>query len=123
MGVEQIIVADTYNYDRTVEQLREAIEFEGPALVVARRPCQLFPKKQRHETHYVVIEEECTACAQCFRIGCPAIYDSGKRNPKGLAIAAIDPDQCTACSLCEQVCKFDAIVPASQVENEEGVPA
>lgn len=119
MGIKKMIIADTYDYDTTLEQVKEAIAFEGPSVVIARRPCQLFPQKQKPIGKFVVNEDKCTGCGNCLKIGCPALSDSGKKTEKGLSITAIDPISCTGCSLCEQICKFDAIVSV----QEEGVTA
>ena len=116
LGVKKLVVADTYNFDTTLAQLREAIEYEGTSVVIARRPCALFPKKKKTDP-YVVLDDVCNGCGACFRIGCPAIADSGKRTGKGLAIAEIDPAACTGCELCVQVCPVDAIIPLSKREE------
>ncbi len=107
-GVTDLTVADTYNYDETLAALKEAIDFDGVSVLIARRPCMLFPKKFRPNPMHVT--EDCNGCAACFKIGCPAIYDSEQRTSKGMAIAAINPTACTGCTICEQVCKVDAIV-------------
>jgi len=115
MGIKHLTVADTYNYDKTVEQLKAAIEFDGPSVIIARKPCALFPKKKKIDP-YVVLNDVCNGCGACFRIGCPAISNSGKTTEKGLTIAMIDPDACTGCTLCQQVCPVDAIVPMTREE-------
>jgi indolepyruvate ferredoxin oxidoreductase alpha subunit len=116
MGVKHVTVADTYNYDKTLEQLREAIEYEGPSVLIARKPCALFPSKKRPDP-YFVIADVCNGCGACFRIGCPAIKNSGEKTAKGLVIAEIEPDACTGCTLCQQVCPVDAIVSMSEAEE------
>lgn len=118
MGVKHVEVADTYNFEKTVQQLRAAIDFSGPSVLIARKPCALFPKKRKIDP-YVVKTDVCNGCGACFRIGCPAILNSGKKTAKGLAIAEIDPAACTGCTLCQQVCPVDAILPRSQAEEVE----
>jgi len=49
---------------------------------------------------------ECTACGQCIRVGCIALSMEGEGDGKH---AAIDPNFCAGCTVCAQVCKFDAI--------------
>ncbi|MCX5906549.1 MAG: 4Fe-4S dicluster domain-containing protein, partial [Deltaproteobacteria bacterium] len=54
----------------------------------------------------------CAGCRACLRLGCPAISwikedESGEKKRKGRA--AIEPFLCNGCSLCAQVCKFEAI--------------
>jgi indolepyruvate ferredoxin oxidoreductase alpha subunit len=50
-----------------------------------------------------VIAESCVGCKQCIReLGCPAIVlENGK--------VKIEPSLCFGCSICSQVCKFQAI--------------
>ncbi len=109
-GVKKLEVIDTYNLDEAIEQLKSAVEYEGPSVVIARRPCALFPRKLRPEPY--VVEADCNGCGACFRIGCPAILPSGtEKTEKGLPLAVIDPDTCTGCSLCAQVCPIDVIHP------------
>ncbi len=116
IGIKKITILDTYNYDKALEQLKESIEYEGPSVVIARRACALFPKKLRPSPY--VVEADCNGCAACFRIGCPAIMPSDtEKTPKGLAKAVIDPNACTGCTLCSQVCPIDVIHPI-HVEEE-----
>ncbi len=116
VGVQKLEVLDTYDYTNALDQLKSAIEFEGPSVVIARRACALFPKKIKPNAY--VVNEDCNGCGKCFKIGCPAIFDSGRKTKKGLAIAEIDPSACTGCTLCVQICPVDAIHPM-----EEEVPA
>ena len=46
--------------------------------------------------------DKCRSCRSCLRVGCPAIsMENGK--------AVIDRTQCVGCTVCAQVCPFDAI--------------
>lgn len=116
MGIQKVEIVDTYDYDEALKQIKSAIDFKGPAVVIAHRPCALFPKKAQIKPYYVK-EEPCTGCGLCLKIGCPALSASGKKTAKGLDIPVIDANVCTGCTLCVQVCKFDAIDPIS-VEEE-----
>ncbi|MBD3165202.1 indolepyruvate ferredoxin oxidoreductase subunit alpha [bacterium] len=114
IGIEHIVTLDTYDYDKALEQLKGAVQYEGPSVVIARQACALFPSKKRPQP-YVVLED-CNACAACFRIGCPAIFPSETEFHKKKPKAVIDPDACTGCTLCSQVCPIDVIVPLEQKE-------
>jgi indolepyruvate ferredoxin oxidoreductase alpha subunit len=50
--------------------------------------------------------EVCTACKQCLKVGCLALSMEGEGDERH---AAIDPNFCVGCTVCSQVCKFDAI--------------
>ncbi len=117
-GIKKLVITDTYDYETTLKELKEAIAFEGPSVVIARRPCALFPKKIKINP-YVVKDDPCTGCGLCLKIGCPALAISGKKTAKGLEIPVIDATVCTGCTLCVQVCKFDAIFPIHEIEESE----
>jgi indolepyruvate ferredoxin oxidoreductase, alpha subunit len=119
LGVQHMIVADTYDYNATLDQLKSALNHEGPSVLIARNPCALFPAK-RGVDPYTVVEDDCTGCGNCLRIGCPAISNSGKKTDRGLAIARIDPAACTGCTLCQQVCKDDAILELANLQTTRG---
>jgi len=72
-----------------------------------------------------VIEEKCTGCGICFRIGCPAILKSEELDEKSRKpLALIDPNQCTGCEVCLQLCPHDAIPTRDQIRMaEEKQPA
>jgi len=114
LGVEKVTVLDSYNFDNAVEELKKSIEFKGVSVLIARHECMLFPNKQRPNPY--MVNDDCNGCGACFRIGCPAIADSGEKTAKGLTIATIDPAACTGCTLCVQVCKPNAI---EQLVSEE----
>jgi MinD superfamily P-loop ATPase len=38
----------------------------------------------------------------------------------GGSVAVIDPDRCQGCGICEQVCRFDAIIPPSSARGKGG---
>ncbi len=109
VGIEHTAVVDTYNYEEAVDRVREAVEYEGPSVIIARQLCALFPKKIPIEPYY--IDDECNGCGACFRIGCPAIQPSGETTEKGLMKAIISESACTGCELCMQVCPIDVIHP------------
>jgi indolepyruvate ferredoxin oxidoreductase alpha subunit len=111
LGVQSVREVDPYDLEETKKVLKEEIEREAPSVIITNRPCMLFPNKIK-DNPYQVLAEKCTACGACFRVGCPAIYGSGKTNQKGKPIPEIDPVMCTGCSICAQVCPVDAIVPA-----------
>ncbi len=117
-GIKKLLICDTYDYDKTLADLKDAIAFEGPSVVIARRPCALFPRKVKIDP-YIVKDDPCTGCGLCLKIGCPALSITGRKTAKGLDIPMIDPTICTGCTLCVQVCKFDAIFQKSA----EGVTA
>lgn len=102
LGVEHVAVVDPINLRATERALREAIEHDGPSVVVARRPCALLVKSDKAPLE--VVDETCTACGECVALGCPAL----SKDPRS-AKAVIDPAQCVGCAMCAAVCTYRAI--------------
>ncbi len=101
VGIENVCVVDPYNLAETKEGIKNALEADGPAVVISRRPCALL-KTVKHNPPLKVNADKCKSCKMCMKIGCPAIsMKDGK--------AQIDFTQCLGCNVCSQLCKFGAI--------------
>jgi indolepyruvate ferredoxin oxidoreductase alpha subunit len=106
VGIEHVQVVDTWNRKQVVRAIRTALDADAPSVVIARGPCQRIPEmKQRKITPYFVDENLCTQCDACFTIWCPAIIRNERNFPE---IKAAD---CTACTVCAQMCPVEAIYP------------
>ena len=108
MGFKRVEKVSAYDLPELERVLKEALDADEPAVVIAGGPCRIAAKLTRAGT-YAVNADACKACGACFKLGCPAIV-------RGEAVAGgkrfksmIDPDQCAGCGLCPQVCKFSAI--------------
>ena len=103
-GVEHVKVVDTWQRKEVLRSIQQALANDGPSVVIAQGPCQQLPEMKRREViPYVVEEELCTQCEACFKVWCPAI----KRNENNFPY--IVANECTACTVCAQVCPTDAI--------------
>ena len=105
LGIEHVYTVDTYDLEAVYNLIKRESEREAPSVIIARRPCILLPemKKKKFEK-YEIIEDKCTGCQMCVKLGCPAIsFDKEKKK------ARIESTLCTGCSLCFQICKFGAI--------------
>ena len=85
-----------------VDQAVSALDAGQQPAIVTRRPCLLI-KRVKHDTGMCVVNaDKCKSCKSCLKVGCPAIsMENGK--------AVIDRTQCVGCTVCAQVCPFDAI--------------
>ena len=102
MGIERVRVVDPYDLAETEAAVKEEVAADGPSVIISRRPCALL-KSVKHAPALRVDPDKCRNCKTCVRIGCPAIsVKDGK--------VSIDASMCTGCSVCSQVCPFDAIV-------------
>ncbi|GMR11797.1 MAG: indolepyruvate ferredoxin oxidoreductase subunit alpha [Anaerolineae bacterium] len=112
-GVEHVQVVDTWNRKAVLGAIRKALAQEGPSVVISQGPCVRLPEmRQREIIPYYIDEELCTQCDACFKVWCPAIT----RTQDGFPV--IDAADCTACTVCSQVCPTDAIYPFA----EEALP-
>jgi indolepyruvate ferredoxin oxidoreductase alpha subunit len=103
-GVIHVSVVDTWQRKEVFRTLRKALSYKGPAVVIAQGPCQQLPEMKRRELIPFTVEEElCTQCEACFKVWCPAIKRTTNDFP------TIVPEECTACTVCAQVCPTEAI--------------
>jgi indolepyruvate ferredoxin oxidoreductase, alpha subunit len=125
LGIHHVATVDAYDVDGLETAYKELMAFDGPAVLVARRECALLPEIRKRWVPLEVVEGACTGCGICFRIGCPAILKSEEMDAKsGKPLALIDPDACTGCEVCAQLCPHDAILTRDQVRRaEEHQPA
>ena len=58
--------------------------------------------RQLHKTQCLIDQDKCRNCKSCVRTGCPALISTKDK-------VVIDTTSCTGCTVCKQVCPFDAI--------------
>ncbi len=107
LGVKHVQMIDPYDLTQTEQVVQQEMARPELSVVIAKRPCIL---DRRHGPEPApplkVIEEQCSACKICMKLGCPALTWQQEHNtPK----AHIDPQLCSGCKLCQQLCKFTAI--------------
>lgn len=98
VGVKFVREVDPYDFKASVEVAKEAMAFQGPAVVVMKRECVVIAKKQGK---LKVDPDLCTNCLVCVKqLGCPAMYIDD-----GVKIS----HNCNGCGLCAQICPQNAI--------------
>ncbi len=101
IGYRKVITVDPQDLDAMKAAIEEAASQE-PCAMVVRRQCVLIKRMPLEPALCHVDRDLCTSCRMCLRVGCPAIFFvDGK--------SMIDPNQCVGCTVCLQVCPFDAI--------------
>jgi TPP-dependent indolepyruvate ferredoxin oxidoreductase alpha subunit len=99
LGIEKVEVVDPYDVKGTTKVIREIMDYHGPSVIIAERPCPLLI--ERGPAREVL--KECNSCGVCVEaFGCPAISITSER-------AEIDPTLCYGCGVCEKICPFKAI--------------
>ena len=85
-GVKSVEVVDPYNLSEAEEAIRRALDFDGVAVVVARRECMLqVLRRERKWKEPVAVTDDCVGCGLCVQLGCPAItFQDGRLNCEGL---------------------------------------
>lgn len=99
---EHIKVVDPIKPAQLESVLKEELAYEGPSVIIARRPCALL-KYVKRDTYVKIDETKCKNCRACMAIGCPAISAAPGKKP------SVDPTLCTGCMLCAEMCRFGAI--------------
>lgn len=101
---ENIRVLNPYLQEETKKAVADAKAALEPFVIVTTEPCALLKDVQvKRKNSYVEINQElCKKCKTCVRTGCPAIFIRDGN-------VMIDREMCNGCTLCYQVCPFDAI--------------
>lgn len=107
VGIRRVRVVDPYDLSQCEEVIKEELAAPEASVVISRRPCALL-KYVKHKAPLTVDPDKCTGCKACMKIGCPAIsVTDGK--------AGVDATLCVGCSVCQQLCKFDALQAGEEV--------
>ena len=108
IGIGLVKTTDPVDLKETEEVFKEALQFEGVAVVITKHPCAMITdaenRKKGISVKYSINQEECTKCLICVKnFTCPAIYieKDGSVN--------INPLLCDGCGVCVQVCPKKAI--------------
>ncbi len=105
IGVPFVRTVDPYDVLGCVKTMKEAIDFDGVAVVISKCPCPLLLKKEKRlvKKTCTVDQDKCLRCYTCVRmIACPALIKKGEN-------VMVDPTQCIGCGMCGNVCPTKCI--------------
>ena len=105
VGFKKVLTVDPQDVKATEEAVEEAVlaVSEGtPVAIVTQRPCVLIKGLKIEKATCKVDESKCKKCKMCIKVGCPAVV---MREDSSF----IDDTLCIGCTVCQQVCPFDAI--------------
>ncbi len=104
LGVKNVQVVNIYDLKATKKAILEETNRDSVSVVVAKGPCILLDKyKNRKRLFKVVNSENCRKCHECLNLGCAAITIKEKGRIE------IDAELCIGCSICAQLCRYNAI--------------
>ncbi len=101
LGIRWVERVNPYALAETRRKVKEALAFEGPAVIIAQAPCVLLKSRTVSGEVLGVDAESCTGCGVCIGLGCPAlefVQDKARIN-----------DMCVGCGICAELCPADAI--------------
>lgn len=105
---ENIYIVNPLKLDEVNKALDETLIKDEPCVIITKWPCILKKFTQEDKEQFdlspkkcAIDQEKCKKCKMCVKTGCPAIYSGDT--------ITINEDSCTGCSVCAQVCPFDAI--------------
>ena len=101
VGAKFVETVDPYDVKRTTQVMKDAIAYDGVAVVISKCPCPLELKKRKmlESKRCVVNPEGCIKCYTCLKtVACPAIIKGADGS------VSTDPTQCIGCGMCANVC-------------------
>lgn len=110
LGIKNIRETDTYNQEKLISMIKEAVNEEGFKVVIAKHPCMLkFTREQRRKGVFnpvpaFIDNNKCTMIHECVSVfGCPSfqIQISGS--------VRVNKDLCIGDGSCLKTCKSSAI--------------
>jgi indolepyruvate ferredoxin oxidoreductase alpha subunit len=105
IGVKYIYSVDVEDVYRNTKIFQEAINYDGPAVVIFNGKCMIEFAREGHipKDHPIIDPALCNHCCICLTdFGCPAIYsEEGTMH--------IDPESCVNCGVCVSICPRNAI--------------
>ena len=109
MGVEHFFVVDPFEHEEATAVVEKALQLPGVKVILSRQECAIQAQRRGLKAGAVEVDAEaCTLCRKCITVtGCPALS-------LGEEALVIDGSLCYGCSLCAQVCPFDAIRPVGE---------
>lgn len=101
LGISWVRTIDPYDINASRQHVKDALDHDGPSVIISKAPCVLLKSRNVPGTVLVVDNEKCTGCKVCIGMGCPALE---LRDDK-----AYINDMCVGCGICATACPAGAI--------------
>jgi indolepyruvate ferredoxin oxidoreductase alpha subunit len=109
IGVPHVTVIKPYKVKKSIDAIKEAVNFNGVSVIISQETCALYAKSlKRPGRKPFRVGDKCQNHKVCLNeLACPAFYIWNDR-------VKIDANLCTGCALCAQICPENAIVPIKE---------
>ncbi|MBW2514828.1 MAG: indolepyruvate ferredoxin oxidoreductase subunit alpha, partial [Deltaproteobacteria bacterium] len=106
IGVKHVSVIKPFKLKKSIEAIKEAVDYDGVSVVISKEICTLYAKGlKKLKVRAFQVTDKCKDHKDCITsLGCPAFYIAEGR-------VKIDPDICVGCAICAQICPENAILP------------
>jgi indolepyruvate ferredoxin oxidoreductase alpha subunit len=106
LGVPFVKTIKPYKVKKSIEDIKEALNFKGVSVIISQEPCTLYAKSLKQlKARPFYVSDKCKKHKNCINdLGCPAFFMEGDD-------VKIDPDMCVGCAVCAQICPENAILP------------
>jgi indolepyruvate ferredoxin oxidoreductase alpha subunit len=106
LGVGHVTLIKPFKVKKSIEAIREALDFKGVSVIISQEPCALHAKGLKLlKPRAFTVTDKCLDHRDCINdIACPSFYLDGGR-------VHIDADTCVGCAVCAQICPENAIMP------------
>ena len=101
-GCKFVRVVNPLNLEQVINTYKQAFEFDGVAVIIAKYPCTLI-KGLAKKPPVKYFESKCNKCNKCVNdLACPAISLINNK-------IVVDEAMCNGCNLCTQICQYGAL--------------
>ena len=109
LGVEHVSVIKPFKVKKSIETIREALDYKGVSVILSQEPCALYAKSLNLlKPRAFKVSDRCVDHKDCVNtIACPSFYIEDGR-------VKIDADTCVGCAVCAQICPENAITPVKK---------
>jgi len=106
LGVSHVSVIKPYLVKKSINTIKEAINFKGVSVIISKEKCSLYAKSLKQLTDKVFyVSDKCKNHRTCINeLACPAFFIENDR-------VKINPSICMGCAVCAQICPEHAILP------------
>ena len=111
-GIRRVCVVDPYDVENLRKTVKEELNADEASVIVTKAPCILLDQQNLKKEPLMIDQEKCRACGLCLKLSCPGLEKHPEED--GSFHVEINNVLCAGCTMCAQVCPFDAIKKSSE---------